>query len=356
MEDETPSVRRLARSVVRVAPGHFDVPWGVRGALIVCVPLALGLGLHLAAWGVLATLSALNLLLVEFPRPGRTSPSVLWLGVGANTVAFAGGTFVALLPGLWEIPLIGAGVFLALLGSVRPALANVSFTAAVMFVVGTGLPGVTLVQVGLRPLAIAFGGAWCLAAVVLHAALARRYAPTALRSNVADAPSPPPPRASLRHIEVVSVAVALSFAVGLDLHFARDFWIMLTVLVSLRLDLATTTAYSTMRTLGTVAGAAVAFVVTSYVAAPAALFAILVLATVLVFASRDWNYTVYALWITLFVIVLLNLSYAGGPALALTRVLDTAIGGAIAFVTALFLWFAVHGPARRARGRSGATS
>ncbi|HTW55991.1 MAG TPA: FUSC family protein [Thermoplasmata archaeon] len=328
------------RNLVRVRPERFDLHLGLRGAVLVLAPLIVGYLLGLVEACVLVTLGALNLLFVEAPGPEFTRARTLAVACVTNTVGFAAGTLAARAPLPVELPLVGAAVAFALLGARWPEWQNVSFIGAVMVVIAVGIPVTNLAGEGLRPFAILLGGLFALSGITIYRAASGSPRPPPYDPAPAD--RPPPWRRVVLHAGVVGTTVAVGLLVGGLLGLPRDYWIMLTVIVALRFDLATTVAYSAARIFGTVGGAAVAFVVTDATGNPWLLFPLLAAAATLCLATRAVNYTVYAVWVTLTVIVLLNLSYAGGPRLAVTRVVDTVIGGGLALLAALVLWITVE--------------
>lgn len=320
--------------LLRWVRSGVDLRGGARNAALVVIPLIIGFWIGLAEAAVLVTVGALNLLLVETPYPGKTPSRVLLVATGTNALAFAAGTVLGLVPRPVELPFVAIGLFLALWGSRYPRWENVSFIAAVMFTFAVGVPPTTALGVILRPGAILLGGLWTLSALTFLSALYSARAPAGSRTG-------PPPSgiatsasAVTVHAAVVAATATAGLWIGLDLGLPRDYWVVLTVLVALRLDLATTVSYSLTRTFGTIVGAAGAYVVTSLTSDVWVLLPALFATTMLTFVTRSVNYIVYSVGITLTIIVLLNLVYSGGPTLAVDRIFDTVIGGALALAAA----------------------
>lgn len=340
---ETVPSRHLAHQLVEVRTDHFDLWKGILGAAMVLTPLAIGYALGLVEASVLITLGALNLFFAEAPFPAPTPWRTVAVGAVSNAVAFGAGTLLGQAPFSVEVPLVAVGVLLAFLLTRWSEWENVGFIAAVMFVLAVGIPATTLAGDSLRPLAVLVGGLWALLGLTI-------YRVVSLRGRPGPAPAALPTirrapiawRSEVPHAVVVGGVVAVGLVVGSQLGLARDYWIMLTIIVALRSDLATTISYSVARIVGTVAGAAVAFVVTDATNDPWLLFPLLALAAAICLATRSVNYTLYAVWVTLTVIVLLNIAYSGGPSIALTRVVDTVLGGALALIAAFVLWSTVH--------------
>jgi hypothetical protein len=339
----------FSRDLLRVDHRGFGATRAVLYAVLVVAPLAVGFAVGLPEASVLVTVGALNLLLVEANFPTLTRTRVLLVATGTNALAFGAGTLVGLLPRTLELPFVAAGIFLALFGRHPSEWESSRFIAAVMFVFAVGVPPTVPLGVILRPGAILLGGVWVLSALAVVSLLSRRASP-GLFARAREAGSPPAgagPRSALP-AAMVAVTAAVGLLIGLELGLPRDYWVMLTVIVALRPDLSGTIAYGTARTLGTVVGAAGAFVVTTATSAVWFLFPILAATTILAFAFRGVNYLVYSVGITLTIILLLNLVYSGGPALAVARVVDTAIGGSLALVAALLVYS--FGPRTDARG------
>jgi uncharacterized membrane protein YccC len=100
-----------------------------------------------------------------------------------------------------------------------------------------------------------------------------------------------------------------------------------------------TLSFTAMRVLGTIAGAVLGFVTTVLIGANAPLAIVPMFAFgVGMFSTRNANYIVFTLFLTAFIIVLLNLAYPGDQLLALTRILDTCIGGALALSAGGLMW------------------
>ncbi|MGA7922398.1 MAG: FUSC family protein [Thermoplasmata archaeon] len=343
--------REFARSLVRLENQNWDFSSGLRAAVIILIPLAVGVWGRVPLYGVLATLGALNLLMVTAPKPGVTKLRILGLACLTNAIAFAAGTLVATLPDLLEAPFVVIGVALALLLGADRDRVQLALITAVLFVLGIGLPGASANATPIRLVLVALGGGWALLAVLLT----RRLAPWSGPSSLPSATDAAAVASSVSRLELVAyempvaLAVGAGFLLGVELGLPRDFWIMLTVLVALRLDILSTLAYSTMRILGTVGGATVALVISIATANGWLLGVALAVAVTLMAASRAVNYIIFAFTLTIFVILLLDLVFAGGPYFAEVRILDTVIGGGIALLTGSLLWLATNARTQKRR-------
>lgn len=316
---------------------RLDLAVGICGALLVMAPLAVGYLLDLSPVGrILAPLGALNLLFAAAPRPQRTSVLPMGVAVGSTAVAFGVGGLVANLADPLEIALVAVVVTAVLLVARHPRWAGVGLVTAIMFVIATGLPPVDALDAGARSIAVLAGAAFAFAGwLVLN-----RFLPP-LRAATGPAPAEArrsiPLAHALPHATVVGVTVAAGLAIGLALGFQRDYWIMLTILVALRAGFSSTISFATARVAGTVVGASLAFGLTLFTNDLAILVPVLAISAALTLASRAVNTTFYTVWVTLFIIGLVNLLYSGGPGFAVVRILDTLVGGGLAMGVALVL-------------------
>jgi hypothetical protein len=325
-----------------------DAVTGVRAAAFALAPLILGLVLGQAGAGAIATLGtlnedvvstlgAINLTVTEGGPPSflrRFGP--LAVGCLLNALAFSIGTLVGL-AGWVAVPLVAVGVSACLIVRLRPELFQVGLVTAVVFVVGVGLPGGSEAAAYSRFWLILAGGLWALFGAVLQWLAQRR--------RVASTPTvgaqPPAPSSSeiAVHSLVVAVAVAAGLAISDYVGLVRDYWVMLTVISCVRLMPRLTLSFTAMRVLGTIAGAVLGFVTTVLIGANAPLAIVPMFAFgVGMFSTRNANYIVFTLFLTAFIIVLLNLAYPGDQLLALTRILDTCIGGALALSAGGLMW------------------
>jgi hypothetical protein len=337
--------------VVRSAgPVHrplLDLLGGLRSAAFVVAPLLLLHALGYTLVAVVVSLGALNLSMVEAAPPARTRMRVLVLSALTNATAFAGGTIVAN-GGWFAVVAVAVAVWAGLLLALDPELKNTGLITAVMFVVGVGLPGGGVANAEVRFPLLLVGGGFALAGILLQRfVIDPRRSPAPSWRTPVSAPVAPSQYAIIENSAAVAVTAALGLALALALGLERDFWVMLTVLVALRLDFSDTISYAWMRVVGTIGGAILASAVALATDNATVLALVLTAACVATFATRNVNYTIYAIALTTYVILLLNLLYSGGPELAATRVLDTLIGGSLACATGALL-FLLHRSRRRA--------
>ncbi|HTW55456.1 MAG TPA: FUSC family protein [Thermoplasmata archaeon] len=341
MTGQLPSLREVESAAEHVEREEVDLAGGIRAALVLLLPLGLGFLLHDLAAGILTTLGTLNLLLVDYPRL-PTPKKVLAISVLTNAAAFTFGAVLSANPAEIAVPLVGVGVALSYVLGSRLRNYMLGVTTAVLLSVGVGLPIPTAAAAPVQGLYVLLGGAWGLFGAMIPRwipGLMARSPPISSLTRASHVlPRPTTWAEELVFPATVGIAVAAGLWISLRLELVRDFWVMLTILVALRPDLTATLEFSTMRVAGTVLGAAAAFPITLFVTSAGVLLVILTAVAALMYALRTFNYVVYATAITIFVIVLLNISYPGSPGLAVVRVIDTGIGGAIGLAAGTLLW------------------
>jgi hypothetical protein len=344
-------------SILRVDRSMIDWRSSARAAILMAIPLAVATTTSFVEVGVFLTIGCLNVLLLQFVgTPAEILERSAW-GLGLNALAIGLGTLVGTL-GLLEIPLVAVGLVAVYLVNKVPRPASLSLTVSALFVIGVGLPGGSLPEAGLRSLWVLAGGAVALAGFAGHLALRDALygssGPERRTSFVGVAAAAT--ASSPFHLEI-GVAAGVTAAAGLALAMwaglARDYWIMLTVVVVLRASLRQTLEIGVERMVGTVLGAVLAVGVTLGITASPIQGVLLVVFTFATFALLFANYTLFAVFLTAFVVVLLNLVYSGGGLLAETRVLDTVVGGSLALAAAAVLWI-LRGRSHRAPGRRAA--
>jgi hypothetical protein len=147
---------------------------------------------------------------------------------------------------------------------------------------------------------------------------------------------------AVRFAVVLAAAVGIERAVGIP----NGYWIAMTALILMRPDFQDTLARCLGRFGGTVGGAVLATLIAHVLTPQPYVLAILV--TVFAFcsyASLRFNYSVFALFLTGYVVFLLVLAGLAEPQVAAARIVSTLIGGA--FALAAHLDFYLRRRARR---------
>ena len=121
------------------------------------------------------------------------------------------------------------------------------------------------------------------------------------------------------------------------LGLPRDFWIVVTIITAARTKFGPTLSSASMIVGGTIAGALMAAAITLSISDVYVLEACLLVFGTAMFATRGVNLGLTQVLITPFIIILLNLLYPGEWWLALFRVLDVTLGGAIVIAVVYLL-------------------
>ena len=215
----------------------------------------------------------------------------------------------------------------ALIARASPRWAQVGTFTAIAFAVGVGLPGFSADAAVLRSSYSLLGGLWALVGVELHRLVVsrNRSAGPRIAANQTLSLSE-----ALRSAFLIGIASALGFAIGFALGLPRDFWVVITIIITVRPSISLTISFTSMMAIGAVIGALIAAAITLETSDPFLLSALLFVFAVLMFASRGVNLGLVQVFLTPFIIILLNIIYPGEWYLAFYRILDVAIGVAIA--------------------------
>jgi len=222
---------------------------------------------------------------------------------------------------------------------------------AIIFTIGVGLPGFSIQSAGLRTLFSLIGMLWALLGVEIHRfALSHRRiqlsgsesAATTTEEQQQQQPSTPR-LAALRSALPIGIVSALGYTVGLVLGLPRDFWTVVPIILAIRPTSSTLTmTFTLMMIIGTIAGALITTGITLETNNYYLLVALLFSFAVVVFATLGVSITLTQIFLVPFVIILLNLYYPGQWYLPFIRILNVAIGAAIA-VAVVYLLSALSG-------------
>ena len=345
LQSAVPIRSGFLRETTRLDKSNFNISHGLRAAVLVVAPLVAGLAIGHPET-VFATLGAMFVTNTEGPNAQRLPLLILLLACVTEASAFALGTLVGL-TGVLAIPLVGLGAFFPLAIGGDQGLARVERLTAIFFAVGVGLPGGSTggaeerLWLSLAGGLLAFLGAW------LHRSLTTRKGSgrgagsgsEPLRTQLKRYTSLPHPSAvslqseTFRNSVAVGAASALGLTIGLAFGLPRDFWIVVTVIIALQPRAGPTVSFTAMMVIGTIAGAAIAAATTLEISDVYLLEGLLLVFATTTFAIRGVNLGLSQVFLTPFIIILLNLLYPGQWELAGIRILDVAIGGAIAILT-----------------------
>jgi Fusaric acid resistance protein-like len=348
----------LLSDITKLNTSALSFRTGFRAAFSVVSPLLVGLATGQPAF-VFATLGALFVVNTEGPRATAIPVGMILIASFLEATMFGLGTLAGS-TGLLAAPLLGIAVFAALQLAVRPGWAPLGTFSAIFFAVGVGLPGGSIQVAGVRLVFSLAGGLWVTFGAWLHRSVisprwrrvndpgsTRPHAPV---GGPASSTVQPPVRSEIiRQGFAVAVASALGLETGIALGLPRDFWIVVTIILAIRPTIGSTVTFTLMIVIGTIIGAIVAAAITLEIAAPYVLAILLFAFAVAMFATRGVNLALVQLFLTPFIIILLNILYPGEWRLAESRILDVAIGGVLAIVTATIRAARI----RRSRGRGG---
>ncbi|MEO1058061.1 MAG: FUSC family protein, partial [Actinomycetota bacterium] len=144
---------------------------------------------------------------------------------------------------------------------------------------------------------------------------------------------------AVRHAVRLAVVVAVTFDVAVELEVPNAPWIALTVVLVLRADLGSTADRVLQRVIGTAIGAVIGGVLAAAIGdRPMPLILLAGVFLVAMVATMPVNYLLWSVTITPFVLLLLAATGAEDWGDVGWRVVNTAIGGAVAYVAASLLW------------------
>jgi hypothetical protein len=347
--------RDFLRSLISFDASQLTVISGVKIGLFVITPLVIGLFLNRISEAIFVTLGTMTVSMVEGQRPEWATNNILLLVCVIYGSAFAVGIVVST-TGFLLIPLYALGLFLISYAGVYPRLVNISSVCSIVFSIGIGLSGFSISGAGEGFLLYFVGGLWALFGVVipiLHSTSKQKLTTvsvplrrpgftyreklTPLSSNLSVSSQP------FRFSVVFSIIGAIGLLIAVDLGLTKASWVLITICVLfMRSEISTTFSFSTMRIIGTIFGAAIGSATTTYVHNQSLLLLFLFMFASVYFVVRNTNYALTTLFLTPFVLVLLNILSPGQTSLAQARLLDTLVGVALALCGQLFLWTGSH--------------
>lgn len=141
-----------------------------------------------------------------------------------------------------------------------------------------------------------------------------------------------------RHSLRVALALLIGYYIALVFHLGHNYWILLTIIVILKPAYSITKKRNKDRLFGTLLGIVIGVLLLFLVHGKIALLIIMVIFMAISYIFIRTNYFISVLSMTPYLIIFFNLLYpANINAILFDRLLDTAIGSAIAFGASLFL-------------------
>lgn len=142
---------------------------------------------------------------------------------------------------------------------------------------------------------------------------------------------------TLRHALRVSIVCALGVLISGLLHLQHGYWIAMTSVIVMRPNLAATRTRSLERTFGSIAGGIIAAALMFFIRSKSTLALLLFPLSFATMALLPVNYGLFVVFLTP-TFVILSAPHAGDWQLAVTRVMDTAIGTMLALPAMYRLW------------------
>lgn len=141
-----------------------------------------------------------------------------------------------------------------------------------------------------------------------------------------------------RHSLRLTFTIVLGFVIGLVFPLQNVYWILLTIIVIMRPGYGLTKQRSYQRIAGTVMGGIIAFVFLTFVHQPVITGILAILCMLLGFTFTAINYRIGATFVTIYVIFVYSLLNPNISEVIQYRIIDTAIGAALAFIANYFFW------------------
>jgi len=161
------SVRGPLRSALQLDRDGLDVAAGVRVAICLVVPAAVGVATGHTLDGLIAALGSLNVATAEGVGSYSSRAATLGSVLVGNALSIAAGTLTAL-AGWWGVPILMAWVFVAAyVGVIGPVAERTGWFAALMFMIGIGFGDPSVANAGRYAVLAAVGGMWAIAVITV---------------------------------------------------------------------------------------------------------------------------------------------------------------------------------------------
>jgi hypothetical protein len=322
-------------------------PSGVRTSLAAVLPLIVGQLVGYPSIGLYVGLSGLYLSVSD--KEGSTLLTLL-IGIMLNAVVIFSGTLI----GNFMLPAIALLFILAFAGGMMAAFgevaAQIGFVITLIFAVALGQPG-NFQTATERFQAFLVGGAFSL---ILTSTLWYFNRKTSSAIDETDAQKEiemqtqmnpvrglldqlTPRSIIFRHAMRLAVAAMIAVAIFKYFRVEHGYWLIITALVIVKPIFADTRRRAIERVLGSVAGGILAVLIAATVQNIIVIDILLLVFSVLAFSHVRTNYGFYALFLTPFVVLMIDTVVPGDWQIAFVRILDTLIGGAIALSVSYLL-------------------
>jgi len=143
---------------------------------------------------------------------------------------------------------------------------------------------------------------------------------------------------NFRHAVRVSIATLAGFIVSMFFPLGHSYWILLTIIVILKPAYSLTKKRNYERLIGTILGAAAGLVILYFIKSNDVLFVVMLVLMIGTYSLMRTNYMISVIFMTPYVLLLFHLlNNASFQTIISDRIIDTAIGSAIAFLANLIL-------------------
>lgn len=140
-----------------------------------------------------------------------------------------------------------------------------------------------------------------------------------------------------RHSLRVSVAVLIGYVISLLFNTGHSYWILLTIIVILKPAYSLTKKRNKDRLIGTLCGVLIGVIIIFSINNNIALLVLMLLFMTGCYIFMRTNYLISVLLMTPYLLIFFHLLYPADFKILLTdRIIDTAIGSVIAFITSIF--------------------
>lgn len=324
--------KEFVNNITKLDKSAFSLLKGLRSGLFVLLPFLFApiLGYKGAAFAALG-----GMWLTNTDGPKTFTPSSILLAASlAESVAVALGTITGAAGTITPL-LVGIGVFFPMMVHGNSRWTRVGTFTAITFAVGVGLPGDYTAAL-LRAIFSVLGTLLSLLGIVVQRYLSEKISsrkvghyrqieqPNAMESLHPDA---------LRNALTIGAASAVGFLIGSLLGLPRDFWIVVTIILTVQPSLNATLTFTSGMVLGTILGAVLGAAVVIGTKNIYLQLVFLSLFALMMFATSGVNLALVQVFLAPFIIILLNIIYVGRTDFAEARVIDVAIGGLVSIAT-----------------------
>lgn len=141
-----------------------------------------------------------------------------------------------------------------------------------------------------------------------------------------------------RHSLRLTLTILAGIVIGNLISVEKVYWILLTIVVILRPGYGLTKQRSYERIFGTVLGGLIAFGIITFVQNPLAISVFAVISMLLGFTFTQTNYKIGATFVTIYVVFIYAMLTPNVRDVVQFRVMDTLVGGFLAFAANYLLW------------------